>query len=373
METKTKAELLDEAEQIVNRAVARGGLDGDERTKVKTLIALAVRRDHDEQVEAIEGARGSVAVGRSFGALATDALVKGATGPDGRIDAKSVRGATLSGFQALGCKAPDLTAAPAGTWQPNVVGTVPIAADRRYVWPQLQQVDAADSTSISDFRVAPVVVTGATERAIGATTPKANMSPTITAANDPLRTFALVVDGLPVQLVESMDGLRRVLETQLRDRLWQAVDAHAVARLAANAPAGNAGVGLVAQVRNAVSAMRAAGHQPNVLALDPADAAALDLFEDGSGALVFSTRSSGDASPLFGLTVVETAALTGADPLLVDSRSVGRLHVGTLRLDVDPFAGLSGDNFVTNRVDVRGELNGLCHVSDPSAVRRIGI
>jgi hypothetical protein len=371
METKTKTQLLDEAQQIVDRAVRRGGLDGDERTKVKTLIALAVRRDTDEQVEALEAARGSGTAGRSFGSKVGEHLARFAATDGHRLDVKAFATAAVNGFEALGAKAPNLTGAPPAGWQPTSGGVVPLGQDRRYVYANMPAVDAGDATSVDDFRVVDVTVTGNRERAIAATTPKAVASPEIVHVNTPLRQHAVILDAVPNALLGSMQGLRDVLDGQGRHLVSQSLDAHVYGQLIAAAPAGDTGDNLIEQTRHGVAALRSAGHLPDLLIVSPTDAVDLDLSED-SGGYVFSVRSAGDASPLWNLRVVETPAAVGADPLLVASGSIGRLYVGALQVDADPFSGAGGENFSRNLTDLRFELSALMHIRDSSAAFRIG-
>jgi hypothetical protein len=85
---------------------------------------------------------------------------------------------------------------------------------------------------------------------------------------------------------------RAFFETELRFQVEKAIDAHVIAKLmAATPPNGTTGTGLPAQVRHAVAAMRSAGTNPDLLVVDPTDAVALDLYTDGSGALVFGVRA----------------------------------------------------------------------------------
>jgi len=87
---------------------------------------------------------------------------------------------------------------------------------------------------------------------------------------------------------------------------------------------------------------------------------------------VFALRDTGDSSPLWGLRVVVRAGTTGTEPpLVVDTRRVGVLYLGTLAVDLDPYAGVGGANFRKNLVDIRAEQNALMHVRAPTAARRV--
>ena len=80
---------------------------------------------------------------------------------------------------------------------------------------------------------------------------------------------------------------------------------------------------------------------PTVLAVDPTtarDPRPVDVGERDA-VPVRESRRTGSASPLWGLDVVEVAGL--ASPLLIDVDMLGRLYLGTVRLDVDPFSQFS--------------------------------
>jgi hypothetical protein len=73
-----------------------------------------------------------------------------------------------------------------------------------------------------------------------------------------------------------------------------------------------------------------------------------------------------------GLRIVVRAGTTGTEPpLLFDSKRLGVLYLGVLKLDLDPYAGLGGKNFARNLVDIRAEQLALMHVRAPLAARRI--
>ncbi len=164
---------------------------------------------------------------------------------------------------------------------------------------------------------------------------------------------------MPNAVIGAEAALLAFLKTELRYQLDVAVDQHVLAQLAlADIPSGKTGTNLVDQVRNAVTAMRDAGANPNLVVLSGEDAAALDLTQTGSDdAYVFASRATGSASPLWGLDVVETAQATS--PIVLDTSLVGVLYAQTGTFVVDPYSGLD-----TNVSRVRLEANVLFHVRD---------
>jgi hypothetical protein len=86
---------------------------------------------------------------------------------------------------------------------------------------------------------------------------------------------------------------------------------------------------------------------------------------------VFATRDTGSASPIWGLRVVERIGAGTEAPYLLDTSGIGTLHLGRLRVEADPFAGLGGKNFAKNLTDLRFEVKALFAVRQAEAARRI--
>lgn len=370
--------LLDRAEQITAKAKARGGsLTAAERSDVDALLGRVdeIKRN-DRLRESVDGMRSpqsSKAAGSGFSVPILSALADRVDG-SGRFEVKRGASVKVSAAEALGfgTKVPNL--AGAGTsWQLDRGPMVPLAQDARFIWGNLPTLDAGDNTSVDDYRITAAVTAGDVDRALTAVTQKATLAPTITHVIAAMRQQAVVLDAIPVALLSAIEGVRGVLDQQGRHVVQESLDDVVYAALVAGAPNGNAGANLVTQIRTAVGAMRTAGHNPDLLILDPADAAELDLWEDTGGSLVFATRQTGDASPMFGLRVVESRAAATADPLLVDTSSVGVLYLGGMSVDLDPYAGVGGNNFQRNLVDIRFELSNLMHIRDATGAYRIGV
>jgi hypothetical protein len=69
--------------------------------------------------------------------------------------------------------------------------------------------------------------------------------------------------------------------------------------------------------------------------------------------------------------VTRTSAAGTEPPLLVDTTRIGVLYLGTMRIDLDPFAGVSGSNFENNTTDIRCEVKVLMHVRSAKAAHRV--
>lgn len=270
---------------------------------------------------------------------------------------------TVSLREALPPSYPD----PA-TWAPEQLpGVQALGRDTRFLWPFLRQQSADGITSISDFRqTGNRTVTGDIERDLGATTPgKATLGITIEHINEPLKTFATIIEAVPNALLESLDGAAAFFNSEATYAINQALDGHVFAQIAAaNPPTGKTGSNLIEQVRHGVSAMRAVGSNPRLLVVSPEDAAALDLAKQpGQDATpyIFPSRQSGTASPLWGLTLVE--ATNATTPMLVDPERLGVVYLGAMAFLADPFTG-----FKANTTSLRFELNALAHIRSADAV-----
>lgn len=241
-----------------------------------------------------------------------------------------------------------------------------LGQDRRFLWPLLPTQDIQDDTSIDDFRQTGTrTVTGSVERAIDATTDKATLAVAIEHVNTAVKQVAVTVDEVPLAVLRSVRGLETFLNTEMRDQLDAAIDAHVVTEIAAATPPnGNTGADLFAQVRTAIGAMRGLGSSPDLVVLNNTDAVALDLLQDNE-ARYFGPGPLGAGFPaLWNLGVVEHVG--SAVPMLIDRQRLGVLYLGTMRFEADPYS-----NFKKNLVTLRVEANVLMHVRDANGAYTI--
>ena len=155
----------------------------------------------------------------------------------------------------------------------------PLGRDQRWLWPLLPFEDAGTNTAVSDFVQTARSLTGTVERAIDATTTKANVDSTITASVEAIKQFAVTMNSIPNAVLDSVPQMSVLLNGEGQFQVSNAIDAHVLAQIVAATPAfGNTGTTTIDKVRNAIASMRALGANPNVLVLNPTDAAALDLF-----------------------------------------------------------------------------------------------
>jgi hypothetical protein len=258
----------------------------------------------------------------------------------------------------------------AGTWNTQGPGGVlPLGTDTRFLFPNIPTQDVGNATTIADFRQSgDRTVTGDIERAPESTAEKATLGLTISHVTTAVKQLALVIPGIPNQVLRSIESASAFLESEAVYQIRSALDAHVYAAILGATP-GNSqtGTDMIAQVRNGITVMRAAGMNPNLLVLEPADAAALDLIvTPGTADYQFASRDTGTSSPLWGLQVVERRTAAATDPLLLDAAAIGVLFTGMMRIDADPYSGFS-----TNVTRLRIELNCVMHVRNIAAAHRV--
>jgi hypothetical protein len=379
--------LLDEAAAIADKAEAEGRqLTDDEQKTVESMLAKIKEWDaqqawvsgdfskvNDEALlKLIKGRRDSQALQQIMGAVSTkDAGHAGSGFAETIIESGwSLKGqstVTVDGFKALGLK--DVTVPSAETYARVEAGLNPLGQDQRFLFRALPAVNLEENTAVQDFRqTGSRTVDGNVERDTDSTADKAELDVTVENSVVEVRQFAVVLEAIPNQILESIDGFRAYLNSEGQFQVEKALDAHVVAQIAAASPADTAeGLNLVERIRFGVRDMRANGASPSILAAGPTDSAELDLFQTGADDnYVFATRATGSSSPLWGNRLVETPAVTG-DPILIDPQLLGRVYIGRMKFDADPFTG-----FRKNLTNIRIEVNGLFHVRQSDGAQILG-
>jgi hypothetical protein len=264
-------------------------------------------------------------------------------------------------------KAITLPSAP--TWAPMPPSIAGLGQDKRYLYPNLVMRDPGDATAVNTFRqTGSRTVTGSILRALDAVTDKADVALTLTAVTENLQQAAVLSKDVPNQVLESVDETIDFLNSETLLQVQAAVDGHCYTAINTGASFGTTGTGLIATLRNAITALRAAGFNPDLAVVNPTDSAALDLSTTGAdGEYVFPLRDSGSSSPLWGLKIIERTSAAGNEPpLVIDSQAIGRLFMGVIRFEANPWEG-----FRKNTTDVRAEVNMVMNIRQPAAARRV--
>lgn len=377
-------EYLSRANKIAERAEAQGrSLTSEERTQVNDCLEQIreikaseawaegrvsdmskddwERRRNQEADEAlkaqIEAFNGSLnSGGMSFG----DAVFRAG------FSLKAQPQVTIPVASAL-TKAPTFPAV--GDWNRLAPVTVPMGTDRRWLYPNVVSQSVGPESAIQDFRQTVRTLTGSVQRNLDAVTDKANVDETLTLVTESLSQFAVTVNDIPNAVLESISTASDWLNSEMRFQIEKALDAHVFSQIvAASPPFGNTGADTITKVRNAIGSMRGEGANPDLLIMNSTDAAALDLSTSGTSTpYLFAVREPGGASPLFGLRLIERTSAAGNEPpYVLDSNMLGRLYLGTMKLDADPFTG-----FTKNLTTLRCEVKALFHVRNAKGARRI--
>jgi hypothetical protein len=261
---------------------------------------------------------------------------------------------------ALGVKAPTIPSAE--TWDVASGAVTAIGYDKRWMYRSIptRQVDEGE-TAVSDFRVTARGVTGSVTRAIDSVSAKATLDHTFEAVVSELEQHAILIPDIPNALIEIRNGaLRQILDGEGRQQVGQSIDAATYAAIVASAASGGAGADLLTKIRTGIGDLRDEGYEPDLLVVSGTDSAALDLFDNDG--FIFPLRDSGQSSPLFGLKIVESKAAAGDAPLLVDTRRIGQLWLGSISFAADTFS-----SFDKNLTTLRFETSAKMVVRDTAA------
>jgi hypothetical protein len=244
--------------------------------------------------------------------------------------------------------------------------TVPLGQDTRFLYPRLLTVPVGENSTVLDWKQSARTLTGTVQRNLNSVAAKATLDVTVAAVTEDITQFAVVLAAIPNQILESIPAFTDFMNTEGSFQISKAIDTHVLAQIVAAAPLfSNTGTTLVDKIRTQIGTMRASGANPTLLVLNPTDATSLDLLADAGG-YVFATRATGTSSPIYGCDVVERIG-GGSDPIyLIDPEMLGRLYVGNMRFDVDPYTG-----FASNTTSLRVEVNCLFHVRNVQGAYRI--
>jgi len=265
---------------------------------------------------------------------------------------------------SLETRAQSLPAVSSWARLPGVI--VPLGMDQRFLFPNLPTAPAGESSTVLDFKQSARTLTGTVNRVLSSVAAKATLDVTVAAVTEDIQQFAVVLAAIPNQILESIPAFTDYMNGEGQFQIAKAIDTHVLAQIVAATPAfSNVGTSTIDKVRTQIGTMRGSGANPTLLVVNPADATALDLSADAGG-YVFATRDTGTASPIFGCRVIERIG-GGTDPMyLIDPDLLGRLYLGNMRFDADPFTG-----FASNTTSLRVEVNGIFHVRNVQGAYRI--
>ena len=366
-------QVREQAQAFVKKIEAEGRaeLTVAEQEQVSGMLAKA--HDLAEQIKRsdadmtllrqIEASEGFIAAGAKSTDRAGRGFVAGEGGSKSAVKAawrEMAEQLVDTGRATGGLKTLTLTSEPFVAASTVVSDIAVLPEDRRYIFPLISRRDAGTSLQVVDYRLtarADHSGSASVERSPTATTAKATIDRTVEEFKSDMAMMAVILDGIPNAVLNAAPDLSQLLGSELERRLYRALDAHVIGAITdATPPSGVTTTdGTVEQlVRAGITEMQAVGVNPSVVVLNPSDAGDVD------------TRTFTDAVNRwpYGLRVVVSPDADAGAPLLLDPVELGVLYQGQIMTASDPYAGVSGDNFKTNRVDLRSEFLALMVVRD---------
>ena len=271
------------------------------------------------------------------------------------VDFGEFRAATFSG-------SPD-------TLSPVRQAGVDLGADQRYAWPFFPQVNVgAGDTAVQVLRQSARTLPLAANvvRAIDAVTAKPEVGSELAIVTMALKQVAAIETNIPNVYLEQ-PAFNSVIETDLRLSLNEGLDKVVLDAVGASGFQAPGTDPLLISIRKAMTTLLAAGYNPDVVVLTPANAEALDTLRATANAgeqyYVFAPAELAPRN-LFGLAV--RVSKTAAAPFVADSKALGKLYVSPIAL-----ARFEVDAGATNRSNVRLEGNAVFGVERQAAAVRI--
>lgn len=256
-----------------------------------------------------------------------------------------------------------------GTMNPLSRQSGPLGADRRFAYRALPTVNVAeDVTSVSVLRQASRSLPTASSvvRAIDAVTAKPNVDSGLELATVNMNQVAAISTNTP-RIVAVQDAAAAAVEADLRLAIDSGLD-HLTVQAAAGSPHVAPGTdNILVSLRKAISALWAAGYNPDTVVLRPADSEAIDVMVSGiSGGTADFVFGAAQFAPgtLFGLDV--RVATSAPAPWVFDSQAWARLYATSPRLQT-----FEADSGTTNRLNIRLEMHAAVVVERTQALRRI--
>jgi hypothetical protein len=214
---------------------------------------------------------------------------------------------------------------------------VPLGYDSRWLYPVLPTTPVSDAaTSVQYLRQSARTLAGtAVIRALDATSTKPETSSTAEPATLQLNQVASVQSGIP-RIHAAQPAFQSIVESDLRLSINDGLDELCRRGLATAGTASTVMGDVIQKVRRAMTVVQGNGYAPDVLAIDPAGAEALDLFRS-AGSEQFYVFGAGRVAPgqILGLNVrVWKGGTGGPGTAVLDSNAYGRLYTSP----VEPWA-----------------------------------
>jgi HK97 family phage prohead protease len=241
--------------------------------------------------------------------------------------------------------------------------------DQRYIWPAFprQAVDSGvTSVDVASQTARTLASSANTVRAIDAVTNKPETASTLTISSVPMKQVATVQSGIPNVYLESQ-AISRIVEQDLRLSLNDGLDSLVVAAFAASGFQAPGSDNPLVSYRKAITTLRAAGYNPDLLVLTPAADEALDVMVSGiTGGTADFVFAPGQFSSDTFFRMRRVVSKTVAAPVVVDSQAFGTFYAGPVSL-----ARFEENAGKTNTSLVRLETHAVFGVERQTAAVRI--
>ena len=240
--------------------------------------------------------------------------------------------------------------------------------DQRWIWPLFARVGVEEGVTSVDVptQSARTLATPANMvRAVDAVTAKPENATTVQIVSTALKQVAVKTSGIPNVYLES-SALATIVNDDLTLALNDALDSLV---LAAIASAGFSPLGTdnpYVAYRKAVTVMRAAGYNPDLLILTPAADEALDIMVSGvSGGTADFVNAPGQGGPDAVFRMARRVSKTIPAPAIVDTRALGKYYASPVSL-----AKFEENAGATNTSLVRLETHAVFGLErQPAAIR----
>jgi hypothetical protein len=253
--------------------------------------------------------------------------------------------------------------------QPRRSDGVALGYDQRWIYPAFQQVDiGSDVTALQILRETSRSLATAANvvRAVDAVTAKPETSSTLDLTTVSVKQVATISTLIPNVILEQ-DQAGTLIQNDLRLALNDGLDKLVIDGTLASGFQAPGTDPLLVSIRKAMTTIQASGYSPDLVAIRPADAEALDTLRATTTATeqyyVFAPAQLAPRE-LFGLQV--RISKTVAAPIVFDSTAFGKMYAAPVRLAT--FEDSAG---TTNRSNVRMELNAAFGVERQAAAIRI--
>jgi phage head maturation protease len=243
---------------------------------------------------------------------------------------------------------------------------VPMGYDTRWVFPVIPTTPVSDATtSVQYLRQSARTLAGtATIRPLDSTATKPEVATTAELQTLQLNQVAAVESGIP-RIHAAQPAFQSMVEVDLRlsvnDGLDELVRRGLVTAGTASTVTGN----VLDKIRKAVTVVQASGYNPDLLAIDPAGAEALDLLKTAGSEQMYVFNAGAAAPAPYGLRVrVWKSGTGGPGTAVLDSSAFGRLYTSPIEL-----RSFEADGGLTNKQNVRMDHHRAVRLEDQQPKR----